>query len=36
MLLWIIIGVTVVVWALVYLIPFRGAIYEWYDRRWGR
>ena len=36
MLTWIIIGVTLVVWILVYVIPFRHQIYNWYDQRWGR
>ena len=25
-----------VMWALVWIIPFRKNIYEWYDQRWGR
>ena len=36
MLTWGLIIASVILWILIWVIPFRRQIYEWYDRRWGR
>ncbi len=36
MLTWGLIICSVILWVLIWVIPFRHQIYDWYDRRWGR